>query len=50
MANTNTTATNNVGVGTALGPIVLPMVTPFTVQSTDGTGQIIYVGMLRCDV
>lgn len=48
--NTNTTAADNVSLTTALGEIVMPMVTPFTIVSTDSSTQIGYVGALRCDV
>jgi len=48
--NTNVTAAGNVSLATALGPLVMPMVSPFTIVSTDGGTQIGYVGALRCDV
>ena len=47
---TNVTAANNVSLATALGPLVMPMVSPFTITSGDGITQIGYVGALRCDV
>jgi hypothetical protein len=30
--------------------LVMPMVTPFTFQTSDGTAQTGRVGMLRCDI
>jgi hypothetical protein len=50
MAATNVTALDNVSLTTALGPIVMAMVTPFTIVSTDQSSQIGYVGAVRCDV
>jgi len=48
-ANTNTTAVDNVTLTTALGPICCPCEGPFTVTTTDGNSQTIYLGALRCD-
>jgi hypothetical protein len=47
---TNTTASDNVTLTTALGPICCPCEEAFTVTTTDGSTQIIYLGALRCDV
>jgi hypothetical protein len=49
-ANTHVTDVTSVSLTTALGALVMPMVTPFTFQTTDGNPQTGRVGMLRCDI
>jgi hypothetical protein len=48
--NTHLTDASSVSLATALGAILCPCGEAFTVTTTDGTAQIIYLGALRCDV
>jgi hypothetical protein len=49
-SNTHVTDATSVNLSDALGSFVMPMVTPFTFQTSDGSSQIGRVGMLRCDI
>jgi len=49
-ANTRVTDGTITNSSDALGSLVMPMVTPFTFQTTDNSNQISRVGMLRCDI
>jgi hypothetical protein len=49
-ANTHVTDGISVSSSDALGALVMPMVTPFTFQTTDVSTQTGRVGMLRCDI
>jgi hypothetical protein len=49
-ANTHLTDGTSVSSSNALGSLVMPMVTPFTFQTTDGSTQTGRVGTLRCDI
>jgi hypothetical protein len=48
--NTHLTDASSVSLATALGAILCPCEGAFTVTTTDGNAQIIYLGALRCDV
>jgi hypothetical protein len=49
-ANTHVIDVTSVSSSDALGSLVMPMVTPFTFQTTDTSAQTGRVGMLRCDI
>lgn len=48
--NTHLTDASSVSLATALGAILCPCEEAFTVATTDGGIQILYLGALRCDV